>query len=678
MSQAYYSNTIKDFLQEPNESIKVKLDDRSVEFSQLWTVQFTSWYSCIEILKDQFSILISAYPEAANWGILFEYEIPRLLSRIDVVVIADNLIFVIEFKLDRKTFESADIRQVEDYALDLKDFHLESKDRILIPVLLAPLAKNIAGQQFKDLDSVLQPIIKANDKNLAELMALSYKANEHSSPKIGFKEWESSIYSPTPTIIQAAQALFAGQKVEAITSRGAVNLSLTTDYLLDIIEEAKKTRRKVICFVTGVPGAGKTLVGLNVIHKEESVEQDKSNKAYFSGNGPLINVLTEALTLDEYARNKQVPPNEEEEDLNKDGIRRKIKAKIQNLHNFIKDNMVKTLAPIEQIVVFDEAQRCWDADNFYNKAVQSRERKKDDPKPIRKSEAEIIFEIMNRHNDWAVIIALIGNGQEINTGEAGISEWGRVLKEKYSNWQVHISPELLFVDAKSNNSLFDERTDDLDIQTNHSLHLSVSQRSFKANNLNEWVNAVIDNDSFNAHKLYSLIHPNFNIYITRNLNSAKDWLKKQKQGNKRIGLVASSGGLRLRPYGISTKEEFNVPYWFLNSDKDVRSSEFLEIVATEYKIQGLEIDWVGVCWDADLRRVDDIWDFKNFSGTKWASVNKEEDRQFLLNKYRVLLTRAREGMVIWVPEGDINDETRLPQLYDPIYDYLKSCGVQEI
>ncbi len=670
MSQAYYSSKVRDFLQESNESIKIKLDDKSIQFSQLWTIQFTSWYSSIEILKKQLGTICSKDNDAYEWTILFEYEIPRLLTRVDIVLLAKNLIYVIEFKLDRQSYELADLRQVEDYALDLKDFHLQSNERTIIPVLLAPLAKDFSQLILKDKDNYVQPTIRANDKNLAELIYSSYKTLNDNSDLIDPLNWENSIYSPTPTIIQAAQALFAGQKVEAITKYGAENLSQTTDYLLDVVEGAKKENKKVVCFVSGVPGAGKTLVGLNVIHKDEKIENNKSIKAYFSGNGPLIKVLTEALTRDEYERNKiKVNAGSKKEE-----IRNKVKSKIQNLHNFIKDNIDKKDPPVERVVIFDEAQRCWDATNNYNKAIQSRVQNKS--LLVKKSEAEIIFEIMERHVGWAVIIALIGNGQEINTGEAGIKEWGRVLIEKFRNWQIHTSPQILL--GGENDSLFSNEYANIDIQTNDSLHLSVSQRSFKANNLNEWVNAIINNDVQTAINLYAEIHENYPIFITRNLNTSKNWLKKVKQGNKRIGLVASSGGLRLRTYGINTKEDIDVPYWFLNDETDVRSSNYLEIVATEYKIQGLEIDWVGICWDADLRRNQNGWDFKNFSGTKWQNVSNTSDQQFLLNKYRVLLTRAREGMVIWIPEGDTNDPTRSPEIYDPIYNYLKECGVKEI
>jgi hypothetical protein len=678
MSQAYYSNSVKKFLLESTDSIKGKLDKGATQHSQIWTIQFPSWESSIEILKNHLDQISSKYPEAENWTILLEYEIPRLLSRIDIVLLTNDLIFVIEFKHGREKFELADERQVEDYALDLKDFHLQSRDKIIIPILLAPNGKNISQIIKIDAKNVVQPTIKANNANLSDLLLSSFtKHTDLSNEKIDASVWENSVYSPTPTIIQAAQALFAGQKVEAITNKGAENLSLTTDYVVKLITKARQNKKKVVCFITGVPGAGKTLVGLNIIHKEEFIEKNKSNAAYFSGNGPLISVLREALTRDEYERNKiRFQQGKLDEKPSKNITQTKVETKIQNLHSFIKDGLRNEEAPYEKIVVFDEAQRCWDATNFYNKSVQSRVKESN---PIRKSEAEIIFEIMDRHYEWAVVIALVGNGQEINTGEAGIGEWGRVLVEKYNHWQIHISPELLLNDtSNSTNALFDKIPDSIDINREANLHLSVSQRSFKANKLNDWVNAVIDNDPDKAKNLYALIEQNYPIFITGDLPQAKDWLNNLKQGNKRIGLIASSGALRLRPYGINTKEDINVPYWFLNDDQDVRSSYYLEIVATEYKIQGLEIDWAGICWDGDLRRNSGVWDYKNFSGTKWDNVHKKEDRQYLLNKYRVLLTRAREGMIIWIPEGDLKDTTRSPEIYDPIYDYLKTCGVREV
>lgn len=608
---------------------------------------------------------------------------PRLYSRIDAVIIADDLIFVIEFKYDRKKYESADIRQVEDYANDLLDFHLESKNKIIIPVLLAPLAKSILETINLGKNSFIKTCIKVNAINFSQIIYEAYlQYHENSNAIIDSYRWEQSEYQPTPTIIQAAKALFAGQKVETITKSGAEenDLKRTTDYLINVINQAKAENKKIICFVTGVPGAGKTLVGLNVVHEKEEFGGEETNTAYFSGNGPLINVLREALSRDHFERQTrlfklkkiQVRPTKIESE-------REVKSKIQNLHSFIKDGIRRKTAPPERIVVFDEAQRCWNATQFSNKAKQNQNREKNPFVIEEKSEAELLFEFMNRHDGWSVIIALVGGGQEINTGEGGISEWGKAIQHKYTNWEIHISEQLLSGDSSTaGQTLFYSIPENLNINKNKDLHLSISQRSFKANNLNAWVNAVINNEAEDALRLSKSISEKYPLMITRSLNTAKEWLKQKKSGNKRIGLVASSGGLRLKSCGVHVREVIDESMWFLNDETDIRSSYFLEMVATEYKVQGLELDWVGICWDADLRRIDNKWEFKNFSGTKWNQTNGVAEQQFLLNTYRVLLTRAREGIIVFVPKGDSNDETRLPEFYDPIFEYLVSCGIERI
>lgn len=677
MSRAYYHNKIASFLGESIDSINGRLSEASTEFSSQYTMQITSWRDSIRILQHNLKQVIDKIPSAENWEVLLEYEVPRLLSRIDVVLIADDLIFVIEFKLDRAKYQSADIRQVEDYALDLHHFHLESRGRTIIPVLLAPLAKD-ENTQHDRKNSDIKSLIRANEGNLSHLIIKDFtRCHDEGAIPIDALKWFNSIYSPTPTILQAARALFAGHRVEAITKKGAEDedLGATTQYLVDVIAKAEKNNEKVICFVTGVPGAGKTLVGLNIIHREELTIANHHNAAYFSGNVPLVKVLREALTVDEHERMLQLYKGKKNSKPKKEAAKRKVEAKIQNLHQFIKDSLKSNQKPDERVVIFDEAQRCWDAENTYKKSQQSRS---EDKISVKKSEAEFILEIMDRHDDWAVVIALIGNGQEINTGEAGIEEWCRVLGETQRKWRVEISTEF----RNSNKSLVllknEEESNRLIIQSK--LHLSVSQRSFKANKLNDWVNAVIDDDCVVAKQLSQEISKTYPIKITRDLEAAKRWLRTQQRGNTRIGLVASSGGLRLKPHGINTREEIDVPYWFLKGDEDVRSSQYLEVVATEYKIQGLEIDYACLCWDADLRRTtrEKGWLHQQFSGTNWTNRNNVDERQFRLNKYRVLLTRAREGLIIWVPEGDDGDRTRKREFYDPIYDYLRRCGVEEL
>jgi len=681
MRQTYYHDSFESFLNTKDEEILGRLNLAGTSFASQWTITTVSWDSSIGILKACFQDLIQLSPNVKKWHLLLEYEIPRLNSRIDAVIIADDLLFVIEFKFDRKKFELADIRQAEDYALDLFDFHLESRERIIIPILLAPLATTSINSFVLSSNEYVLHCLKANSNTLSKIIYDAYQQyHDESKEKIDHLEWEQSEYQPTPTIVQAANALFAGQKVEDISKYGADNLAKTCKSIIQIINSAIEKNKKTICFVTGVPGAGKTLVGLNVIHEKEGFKNEDFNSAYFSGNGPLIKVLRESLCRDDYQRNKSLyiakklgkrPKKEESES--------KIKSKIQNLHQIIKDGLSKKKYIAEKVVVFDEAQRCWDAIHFSNKAKQNRNREKNPFLIEEKSEAELLFEFMNRHNGWSVIIALVGGGQEINTGEGGIQEWGKAIENKFSDWEVHVSPQLLLGDSSTDNQkLFSGSIDNIVVHPNIDLHLSVSQRSFRASKLNEWVNAVINNKPSEAYELANSIREVYPLFISRDIVATKDWLRKRKAGTKRIGLVASSGGLRLKPFGIHVKEAIDEAMWFLNNENDIRSSYYLEIAATEYAVQGLELDWVGICWDADLRRENNSWHFRRFSGTKWQYSNTIAEQKFLLNTYRVLLTRAREGIIIFVPTGDKSDPTRLPEFYDPIFTYLISCGLTEI
>ena len=682
MRQAYYKNTFPLFAKDDSNRILGLLNKRGIEFSSQFNDVNIAWDISIPLFQDTVRLLIGENPNSEKWAIFLEYEIPRLGGRIDAVILADDIIFTLEYKTDRNKYLLADQRQVEDYALDLFDFHLQSRGKIIVPILIAPNAIDYNNSIAFHNTNLVKECLNANENNLASIIKSAFeKFHNPNNEIIDADEWEQSEYHPTPTIIQAAKALFAGQKVEAITKTEAESESIlkVTKYIINIIKDAEREKKKVICFVTGVPGAGKTLVGLNIVHEKEAFGGKETNTAYFSGNGPLIKVLKEALARDHFSSEKmKYALGELAKRPSKSASEHSVKSKIQNLHQFIKSGLRSKSKPNEQIVVFDEAQRCWDADHFYNKSKRNENRESIPFNIERRPEAEILFEIMDR-NEWTVIVALVGGGQEINTGEAGIAEWGRVIQSKFNNWHVHISPQLYFGDdTTAGAKLFKNEPANILIKTNSDLHLSVSQRSFRATHLNTWVNAIIDNKPELAKAEAEKIKEKYSLVITRDLLKAKKWLRDKILGNKRIGLVASSGGLRLRPNGINVKESIDEALWFLNDETDVRSSYYLEVTATEFAVQGLELDWVGICWDCDLRRVFNKWEFKNFSGTKWSNVNKKEDQQYLLNTYRVLLTRAREGLIIWVPNGDKNDPTRLPDFYDPIFDYLKSCGLEEI
>ncbi|HID91896.1 TPA: DUF2075 domain-containing protein, partial [Candidatus Peregrinibacteria bacterium] len=492
--------------------------------------------------------------------------------------------------------------------------------------------------------------------------------SEIEGSKIEPRKWESSIYKPTPTIIEAAQALYKGHDVKEISRSdgGAINLSKTSDCIDNIIDYSKLNNKKSICFVTGVPGAGKTLAGLNIANQRMNIDENE-HAVFLSGNGPLVDVLREALTRDE-VQNAKNNGNK----ITKKEAAIKANAFIQNIHHFRDDALVTNEAPTEKVVVFDEAQRAW----THKQATSFMKRKKS-IEDFNMSEPEFLIDVMNRHDNWCTIVCLIGGGQEINTGEAGLEEWVNSLKNKFPEWGIYYSDLIV----RNTNYLKDEKLQNW-LESNAiqktNLHLAVSVRSFRSEKLSEFIHAILENDVLLANKIYSqdLINQ-YPMFITRNFEVAKKWLKEKARGNERVGVIASSGARRLKPFGIDIKSQIDPPVWFLNDKNDVRSSYFLEEVATEFDIQGLELDWTCVCWDSDLYIENNKWKFRKFKGTRWQNVNQDIQKSYLLNAYRVLLTRARQGMIIFVPEGDPEDKTRNPKIYDELYNYLESTGIRE-
>ncbi len=666
---AFYYNTLINHQNTPTDlivgTISLAYSKHHIDQKQQQT---KAWSATVEILKQLYHSLQAKIHNIEKWGILYEYKIPRRAKRIDVVLLSDNLIFVIEIKNKQDKYASADIAQLEDYCLDLRDFHFESKDRIIVPILLATEAKD-AHNTFYKLEDFVQNTILANKSNISCIIQELHSLFIDRADLIDLNKWNTSKYSPTPTIIEAAQTLYSGQSVAEISRNhaGAENLSNTTKAVLEAIHKAQQCKEKIICFITGVPGAGKTLAGLNIVHNEEYKTGNKGLGVFLSGNSPLVKVLSEALARDFSNR----------ESVNKQEAKRRVKTFIHNVHEFIDEYYYdKTKLPVDKVLIYDEAQRAWTSEHKAKKSNGE----------IIESEPEILMSIMNRFTDWAIIIALVGGGQEINTGEAGLREWGKAIEEKFSNWKIYISPELKQGDHSTGNlTLFNAQLANIDVIEDNNLHLKVSIRSYKAQELSKWVGYVLDNSPEQANSIFISSLKRFPLFATRSLDTLKTWLMDKSRGTRRTGIIASSGGRRLKalgfdPYyglrGDSSQDELGA--WYLNPTNDVRSSNFLEIIATEYAIQGLEIDWAGLLWDSDLRRINGMWDFKQFKGTKWQSVNDAQRKQFILNKYRVLMTRAREGMIIYVPTGDLSDETRLPEFYDETYTYLKLCGLNEI
>lgn len=656
MSRYYYKNNIVDFLVESTDSILGKLAANH-EFS-LEEQQRNSWVTQIELLK--------VWLKDTVCEIIFEYNIPRMGKRIDCVIISGSTVFAVEFKVGAQLYENHAITQVTDYALDLKNFHEQSHNRNIVPVLIC----TNAADQIPFLEFYADGIAKTlltNGYSLASIVSIT-QSQSTTGCKIVLDNWLDSRYKPTPTIIEAAQALYRGHNVEEISrsDSGAINLSNTAKAISEIINDSKRNGTKSICFLTGVPGAGKTLAGLNLANSWHN-EDESEHAVFLSGNGPLVDVLREAL-----ARNEVETARDNGEKKKKSSTISKAKAFIQNIHHFRDDALENSKAPIERVVVFDEAQRAWTL-----KQTASFMKTKKGKNDFNQSEPEFLIGVMDRHSDWATIICLIGGGQEINTGEAGLHEWFSSLKRSFPNWNIHISSKLADFEYTHGVALYGKN--DLGrVHLHDDLHLSVSVRSFRSEKVAAFVKAVLDCDSETAKRLYSEVQISYPIYITRDIACAKSWLRSKARGSERYGLLASSGAIRLKPFAINVKNAISPINWFLNDKKDIRSSYFLEDVATEFDVQGLELDWTCVAWDADLRHNGIEWLRRSFRGAKWQTVNDEDARRYLKNAYRVLLTRARQGMVIFVPNGSSEDETRCHGFYDETFNYLRALGVVEI
>ncbi|MDC7676233.1 DUF2075 domain-containing protein [Asticcacaulis machinosus] len=608
-----------------------------------------------EAWVQQITVMRAALTDQPAFTLYFEFAIPRMGKRADCVVLIGDCVFVIEFKTD-EDFKPSAIEQVEDYALDLKNFHQGSHDLAIVPVLVATRAKTSGIIQFELPGTHVAKPLCVCPADLGYVLKM-FSATA-AAAQFDAERWAATGYRPTPTIIEAARALYDRHDVADIVRHdaGAVNLGRTQDIISRVIETARAHRQKSICFITGVPGAGKTLAGLNIATQRSG--EGETHATFLSGNGPLVAVLSEALIRDQQSRTGGA----------KTHIARHVHAFIQNIHHF-RDHYLRSVeAPSDHIVVFDEAQRAWTRAQA-SKFMQQKRAVAD----FDMSEPEFLLHVMDRHPDWCTVVCLIGGGQEINTGEAGLSEWMAAIRDHFPHWQVHASAQITQADYDLNHdaSAFIKTAQ---VSLHDDLHLSVSMRSFRAETLSEFVAQVLHGDAMAARAAFDKLG-HYPIYLTRDIRVAREWLRAQGRGSERFGLIASSGALRLKPEGVHIKTEIDPANWFLNDRADVRSSYYLEDVATEFDVQGLELDWAGVCWDADLRHDGQDWQMYKFKGTKWQSVKDRHQRLYLKNAYRVILTRARQGMVIFVPKGDDRDPTRPPTFYEDSFDFLQSCGL---
>ncbi len=705
-NRCLYQSDFKSFIESDPYSILGRIHDAF--HGQALTTNDEAWKGEINLLQ---SVLMPWKDEDAE--IIFEYDIPRLGKRIDAVLLLRGIIFCLEFKVGQKDALQSDVEQVMDYALDLKNFHRYSHDRIIVPILIPTKHRSSSSSFIPSVydDSIFNPLITGANglQNLINGVLRHARANTPGT----IKDWIISPYTPTPTIIEAARSLYENHSVEDITRHEAdkITTDATIAYILDIINRSKKNGEKSICFVTGVPGAGKTLVGLDVAVKQSYQEDGTFNvddgAVYLSGNGPLVAVLTEALARDNYKKSKN-----KGEDKKLSDSRREVSKFIQIIHRY-RDNMLAKIknpivdgkleidplkavklqqsgyGEVEHVAIFDEAQRAWThkriADYLKRGGTYGNKLKVAN---FPMSEAAFLIWSLDQREDWATIVCLIGGGQEINTGEAGISEWIAAINNRFQHWRVYISDKLTepeYAEGKVTELLKHNSK----VEYSDRLHLGVSLRSFRAERLSAFVHSLL---SFNpdAEELYkNVISHRYPIVLTRSMDKARSWLRQQARGTQQTGVLISKVSARFKPLAVHVlpQSEDNAVRWFLEDKTDVRSSNYLEEAATEIQVQGLEVDYACILWDADMRYDNGKWSFWKFNGkTQWIPEKNIETQKYMLNAYRVLLTRARLGMVICVPEGNSNntpegfpeDPTRMPNYYNSTYEYLKRMGLTEI
>ncbi len=611
--------------------------------------QLRAWSVSLACLR----AALTAWPAAEDWLLVLEYPMRRLGLRIDAVLATPRAVLVLEFKADATELTPADRRQAEGYALDLQDFHAASRGHVIVPILVATAARPAPATwplAIGGATSVLDASATTLPTLLRDLWARLPPG------RLDVAGWSAAAYRPVPGIVDAARTLYARNSVAEIADAGAEarNLRDTTAAILAACTRARTEGGHVILFVTGTPGAGKTLCGLNVVFGAERHD----HATFLTGNPTLVHVLREALVRDAVATG-----------MARIAAQRRMKAAIQALPAFRDENVPRADPPADRIAVIDEAQRSWSREYAIRASAD---------RPVRLSDSEPghLLDIMARHPDWAVIVCLIGNGQEIHTGEGGLAEWGAALSTR-PTWHA-IAAQAALADLVPR-----QRLPALPgLATDPALHLDIAVRSIRNPNAAEWAGAVVRGDAPEARAIAAR-HGGIPFAVTRDLATLRAALRAQARGDRRAGLIGSSGAKRLRADGLGVElphmDATAVARWFLDRwPEDVRASDALETMATEFACQGLELDIAGLCWGGDLVRLGNTWQVRDFRGTDWQVSRHAERQANRLNTYRVLLTRARYQTLIWVPQGSPTDRTREPDRLDAVATFLYECGAEKM
>ncbi|MGF1537965.1 MAG: DNA/RNA helicase domain-containing protein [Elainellaceae cyanobacterium] len=584
------------------------LQTLSQNYATLYAQQATqtqrdAWLDSYNVMSTPLASLAKTRPTSASWTLIFEYELPREGGRRpDLVILAEGQVLVLEFK--QKAYAAASDRdQAAAYARDLTDYHGGCRQHPVTPILVPT-----RGKGEKDEDGI--PLVLYPDGIEAYLQSLTTH-----SPTINPQAWVQADYAPLPTVIQAARQIFQHEPLPDIKRARSARIPEVMDYLHQLAERAATKQERHLVLVTGVPGAGKTLVGLQFVHQHPA--QDEGASAVFlSGNGPLIQVLQYAL---------------------------KNKVFVQAVRNFyIQHQVRRQTAPSEHVIVFDEAQRAWDAERMQEKYG------------IETAAAGAVLRIAQRIPDWCIVLGLIGEGQEIHVGEEeGTEQWNEAIASVSNDdlWQVHCSPE----QARYFTALPDSQ-----IHADDRFNLTTSLRSHRAEDLQTWVAHLLAGDLDAAAALMpKLQRDGFSAYLTRDLDAAKAYCRDRYgyEPSKRYGLMASSRARNLANYGLpndylATRRVKPGP-WYIDPPESPLSCCALHSAVTEFGCQGLELDFPIVGWGDDLR-----WD-----GARWITTTRQKNvadpRRLRINSYRVLLTRGRDGFVVFVPSEERMDGTAI-------------------
>ena len=645
--RAFYAANVSRFIEHSSESILGALAARSArEFRGNEPQQLEAWQGQIDILR----AALAQIPAASEWGLLLEYPLQRVGRRPDAVLLCPGLIVVVEFKMGAKEHGGSYCQQVEDYALCIRDFHGAASGFSIIPILCAENAPCEGTPKLRIIDGV-GPVVCTNAIDLSSALRAVYSAAPANSPLLSWETFDRAGYNPTPSIVEAARSIYAGHSVDEIGRMDADGLALqqAAGRLRHWVQEARSKEQHVVCLVDGTPGAGKTLLGLNLILSDGVGRLAGEPAVMLTGNRPLVQVLKGALQTD--AKTKG----------GKSHVGRALSGALQTLLDYLKEHAATDAAPPpERVVVFDEAQRAWDEETGMKRLQR------------RNSEPELFLEILGRL-PWACLVCLVGPGQEINRGEGGMRLWGAALDREQKSgrrWRVV---------APTRETLSTSQQIDID----PTLFLSSGVRAYRNPRYSEWVGMVLSAEVGRATSAAKSmpIPPSF---ITRDLHVLKDWLRSMGRGGRRSGMLVSSGADRMVAEGVPSPPMSNdlkkIEHWFLKTWPDYRGSDALETPLCEFGCQGLELDYVGLLWGGDLIWSNTLarWIPRRLSAPKWQNYKSVDRAQHRINAYRVLLTRAREGICIFVPMGDSNDPTRLPSELDATAAILGEAGCVSI